>query len=264
MRRILRIFTAECRLVLAILTEYRAAVYIWMIAGTLPLLMMVVWRHVAENEAVGGFNAEDFARYFLIGFLVHQCVQAWVVWEFDEKIRSGTLSVQLLRPVDPYVGQAAENLVGNAFRLPAVLPVTFGGLYLTGALDGLAWHNLPQFLLALAGAWGIKFNMHYCLGLLALWTDRAKSLDPWAYLMMEALGGGMFPLDLLPPWLRTLVDLTPFPFIINFPVTVLTRSPDWASLAGGLAAQAFWTAAFVLLHRLMWRSGRKRFGAVGG
>jgi ABC-2 type transport system permease protein len=264
MKRIWRIFLACFRAELALVVEYRAAVYVWMLASSMPLLMMLVWRHLAEAGPIGGYDEALFARYFIIGFLVQQLLQVWVVWHFDEAIRTGVLAIRLLRPVDPYLQAVADNLAANGFRVPVTVGVTAAGLIGLGGWDGIRWPDLPLFLLALAGAWGVIFNMHYALALVGLWTERVKTLEPWTFLLLAACGGVLFPLDLLPVGVRGAIGLTPFPYIVGFPVSVLVREVPRDELMASLAMQALWIAVFVLSHRLLWRAGLRRFGAVGG
>ena len=262
--RLLRIVRALVRIDLAIFVEYRATVVIWMLAGFLPLMMMVVWRHIAETEAVGGFDAAGFARYFLLVFLVQQSQQVWVIWNIDYQLRTGTLAIGLLRPYDPLISEVVENVTANVFRLPLVLVVVIAGLIATGALGGFIWAQLPLFLLAVVGGWAVKFNMHYCLALLGLWTERARSFDGWFYLAASALGGGLFPLALMPEGIKRVVALTPFPLLVAFPIDLATRPLGISDILLGFAIQAGWTLLFFTLHRMLWRQGIKHFGATGG
>jgi ABC-type uncharacterized transport system permease subunit len=80
------------------LAEYRAEIEIWMISGSLPLVMMAVWIGLASSGPIGGYSADDFVAYFLLVFLVRQFTVVWVVWELDREIRLGELSPKLLRP----------------------------------------------------------------------------------------------------------------------------------------------------------------------
>jgi len=56
----------------------------------------------------------------------------------------------------------------------------------------------------------------------------------------------------------------PFRYMVGFPVEVLTGQLDRADLLAGFALQGFWTAVAILLYRVMWRSGLRRYTAVGG
>lgn len=261
MNRLWRIAKALFKVKLGLILEYRAAVLIWTLAGITPLIMMFVWLEIAKTGSAGGHSPADFALYFLVAFLSIQFTQAWVVWNFDYLIRGGEFSVQLLRPFDPWLSELIENQVSNGLRLPVNLAIVAIGLWLTGAWRSVEIDRLPAFALALILAVQITFNFSYALGLIGLWTERIKSADTWNYLMLFALGGAVFPLDLLPPGLRTLIELTPYPWVVSFPTSVMTGRAD---LARGFVVQLIWVGLAVIAHRYLWARGLKRFGAVGG
>jgi ABC-2 type transport system permease protein len=148
-------------------------------------------------------------------------------------------------------------------RLPIVLLVTGIGLALGGGLEGLRWERLPLFAVSIVGAWLIVFNLNYALGLLSLWTDRAIALESWYYVVASVLAGKLFPLDLLGGGLRQAIDFTPFPYIVNLPIEIMTGRLSFGGMFAGLAIQLFWAGLFVGAHRLLWRLGLRRYGAVG-
>lgn len=258
-----RAFRALFAASLAEIAEYRALVFIWMLAGTLPIVMMFVWMSAAGSSEISGYSAVDFAAYFMLAFFSGQLTQIWVIWSLDEDVRKGTLSIQLLRPVDPVFGYAAFNIAANSIRLPIVLLLTAVGLYLGGALAHLPWERVPLFALSLLGSWLIVFNLNYALGLLSLWTDRAIALESWYYMVNAVLGGRLFPLDLMPAGFRLAVEFTPFPYIVNLPIEIMTGRLTMAETAIGIGVQILWAGLFIAAHRIMWRLGLRRYGAVG-
>ena len=258
---IARFCRAYFRISFAIMLEYRATVFLWILAGVTPLIMMFVWRHLAAAEPIGGRGPTAFSFYFLLAFLSTQCCTVWVVWNIDYHIRDGTYAIQLLRPFDPWLGEVIENIAAYALRLPLNVLIVALGLLLTGGWDLIEPARLPAYLLALLLAWQLMFNMNYALSLLCLWSERVKSADAWVYTMLYTLGGALFPLDLLSPTLRAAISWTPFPWMVNFPVELLAGE---ARPFPGLAMQTAWLAIMVVGHRVLWRLGRKQFGAVGG
>ena len=78
---------------------YRGEFLVWMLSMTLPLVMLALFRAVAAEGAVGGFDGAAFTAYFLAGLTVRQLVSSWSIWEINREIREGTLSMRLLRPV---------------------------------------------------------------------------------------------------------------------------------------------------------------------
>jgi ABC-2 type transport system permease protein len=259
--RLLRISRANMRVMGALIFEYRATVILWMLAGITPLIMMFVWRNIAEGGAVGGRGPDDFTFYFLMTFLVTQCCQVWVIWNVSFNVTMGTYVVQLLRPYDPWLTELLENITANGMRLPINLAIVAIGLTVSGTWHLIDPGRLPAFVLSVILAWQIMFNVDYVLGLLVLWTERIKAAEAWVYTMLYCLGGALFPLDLLAPDMRSLIELTPFPWMVSFPMALLDGTADpWR----GFAMQALWIVIPVCVHRLLWKRGLKFFGAVGG
>ena len=56
----------------------------------------------------------------------------------------------------------------------------------------------------------------------------------------------------------------PFRWAFGFPIEVIIGPISDGELAAGLAMQAAWLAALVVLIRVVWRRGVRRFAAVGG
>src|SRR5262245_17199334 len=102
------------------MSAYRAEIVIWILTGSLPLIMLAIWigKAQAAGGAVGGFSPQDFAAYFLSAWFSQQMIVAWVAWEIDFQIRQGTLSSKLLRPLDVFWEHIAAHLAERLVRLP--------------------------------------------------------------------------------------------------------------------------------------------------
>src|SRR3974390_1661893 len=88
---------------------YRAEMLVWVLSTTMPLIMLALWSAVAADAPVGRFGQRDFVAYFLATFIVRQLTGAWVAWQMSFEVRTGSLSMRLLRPVHPMVSHAGGN-----------------------------------------------------------------------------------------------------------------------------------------------------------
>lgn len=247
----------------AVMTEYRAEIAIWMISGSLPLIMMFIWISLAEAGPVGGYSAADFAAYFLTVFFVRQMTVVWVLWELDRQIRLGELSPKLLRPLDPFWEHAMDNLAEKVVRIPLLIPPLALGFWLTGARLELALTSVLAFMLALSAAWVMRFCQQYSFGLLTFWFDQVLGLEQVWFALYFGLSGMLAPLSLYPEAIQRIIAYTPFPYLVDFPVQVLLGNVSGSAFWQGLAIQALWVAVFVTLRWLLWRQGLRRYGAVG-
>ncbi len=250
----------------SMMSAYRAEIFIWMLSGTVPLIMMTVWIGKAQTSggAVGGFTPQDFAAYFLAAWLSQQLVVAWVASLLDDHIRQGTLSLKLMRPLDVVWEFLSDHLAERVVRLPFVFLILVGGLFLApGARITPDLQHVLAYVPCIVLAFAIRFLIGYCIGLLAFWFDQATAIDSFYFVISVFLSGGFAPLEFYPPLVRALVEWTPFPYVIYHPVRVLTGAADGPEIARIIAVQLLWVLVFGLLRHALWRRGLVRYGAVG-
>ncbi|MFC4453208.1 ABC transporter permease [Deinococcus sonorensis] len=250
----------------ASMTAYRAEIIIWMLSGTLALVMMLIWMAQASRAAggeIGGYNGQDFASYFLSVWVTGQLLVAWVAWELDFQIRQGTLSPQLLRPLDPLWVHYFHHLAERIVRLPFMVLLVALFAWLTGAhFSSNPLDYLIFLVLAMVG-FTMRFLWEYCTGLLAFWMESSTALSELNWLLYAALGGFFAPLSFYPPLVQDIARWTPFPYMVGLPAQLLAGKATLAQASWGLLVLAGWTVAFWLLRAWMWRSGLRRYGAVG-
>jgi ABC-2 type transport system permease protein len=248
------------------MSAYRAEIIIWMLTGAVPLIMLAIWigKANASGGAVGGYTPQDFAAYFLAAWFSQQWIAAWVAWELDTHIRTGTLSPKLLRPIDPMWEFAAGHFTERLVRLPFMFVVLALGLVLVPGTDitpGIT--NLVAYGLCILLAFAIRFLFAYCTGLLAFWFDQATAIDEFYYIIAAFLTGSFAPLSFYPPLVRTIIEWTPFPYLVYYPARVLTGAESGTAILRVLAAQICWLVVLLFARTLLWKHGLRRYGAVG-
>lgn len=262
-RKLRAVFAAQIGNMLA----YRAQIVIWMLAGTLSFIMMAIWIAQAQSAPggrIGGFDAGDFASYFIGTWVVGQFLVVWVVWELDYQVRLGHLSPKLLRPIDPIWEHVTSHVAEKAVRLPLVVLIVAIILQL---VPGARLTSDPLMLLGFVGVialgFAVRFLLEYCLGLLVFWTESVTSVQNLSFLAYSAFGGIFAPLSLYPEGLRQFAMFTPYPYMVNLPARMLSGAATWADVGSGVLVLFGWFAALAALRLLLWRVGLRRYGAVG-
>ena len=248
------------------MTAYRAEIVIWTIGGCVPLIMMAVWigQAQARGGRIDGYTPAGFASYFLAAWITQQMLVSWAVWELDRLIRMGELSPKLLRPLDPMWEQLAAHVAEKAVRVPLILIIAVAGMLLVpGARVTPDIAHVLVYILSVVLAFAIRFLIAYSLGLLAFWISQATALDELYYVVFTFAGGGFAPLTLYPAVAQAIVAWTPFPYLVYYPVRVLTGASDSAEVLHVLLVQCLWLAAAWGLRSVLWRTGLRRYGAVG-
>jgi ABC-2 type transport system permease protein len=260
-----RAYPTLLRIGLAEAVAYRAEFIVWMLATTMPLVMLAIMSAVASEAPVGRFDQDAFIAYYLITLVVRQMTGAWVAWEMVQEVKEGTLALRLLRPIHPLAGYSAESLAAVPMRALISLPLTIAVLLIA------ARHNMSHdpvnvlvFLASLPGAWVLNFSVSAMIGTLSLFIE--SSLQIWELWMgcFMLLSGYLLPLSLFPPWLERITRILPFSYLQAFPVETLTGIRDRHQALAGLGAQWAWALGALVTMLLFWRRGIRRFAAYGG
>lgn len=261
MKRIIRKALTLLSVYYAYMVEYRAELILWVLSGSFPIILMGIWIKAAQNGSFG-LSPVDFARYFLTVFLVRQITVVWVIWDFEKEVVEGKLSPKLLQPLDPVWHHVASHVSERIARTPFVLILValFFILY-PQAFWVPSLSQLLLFTLAVVLAFILRFVIQYTYALFAFWSERASALENFWLLFFLFLSGMIAPLNVFPEPIRTIVLFTPFPYLIDFPASILVGLP--VDIVRGFLSMVGWILIFLGANRLLWRAGLKRYSGMG-
>ena len=247
--------------------QYRAANYFFMIGMVVePIIYLVVWSTIAESNGgqIEGFTPGTFAAYYIVWTLVRNMNIVLTPYSWESRIKDGQFSGQLLRPVHP-VHEDLASFIGWKFVVILLwIPIAVVlSLLFRPELHPTA-RQVAVFAVAIWGAYLIRALMQWSLGLITFWTTRVGAIfDAW-YLSELLLSGRLFPLQLMPSWMRSIGRFLPFQWTFAFPITALTGPITDRELLVGVGAQVVWIAVAIAVLRLVWPRAVRRFSSVGG
>ena len=223
MNDILRAYHALVRASWATVLEYRAQVVLWIVSWLFPLIMMAVWLAVVDEVGpAAGWDKGDFASYYVAAALVMQLTGIWIVHDWEEDVRTGSLSVKLLKPLDPFHHYLANELGWKLFALVLLVPLF---AVATGLLPILHYPVTPGRLVAviisILLSLTLNFAMGSAFGVLAFWTTQSHTLFGIWSGIGQFLSGWIAPLALFPAGFRRLADLLPFYPTLGLPIEIL-------------------------------------------
>ncbi len=266
MKALTELYAQQFKTTFAMMLQYRAALAIWMIGHVLePLIYLVVWSTAASSRggSVGDYSTREFAAYFLTMMLVNHVTYTWIMWEFEYRIRHGSLSAALLRPVHPIHSDIADNVSSKLITLPFMIIIAAGlALLFHPNLSPSPWVFLaaiPVLLLAFA----IRFLFEWTLAQAAFWTTRVSAINQIYFVLILFLSGQIAPLSLFPRSVQIAAEWLPFRWMIGFPVELLLGRIAPVQAMTGVGVQVAWVILGLILLKAVWRRGVRTYSAVG-
>lgn len=260
-----RVYRALLRVSWEMALEYRAQALLWILSGVFPLVMMVVWLALVDEAGpILGWDQDDFIGYYIGAAVVFELATAWTVFDWDEDIRNGTLSVKLLKPLDPGHHLLSRELGWKIFILffivPPVALIAWLSPRITYPVDTAMF---LAFMLSVITGYLLSFLMSSAFAMISFWSTLSGNVYGLWIGIGQFLAGWIAPLALFPDWFRQVASWLPFRSTLGFPVEILTGQLSWPQILFGFEVTFGWISFFWIVYRTLWRKGLRRYEAVG-
>lgn len=228
-------------------------------------VLFSVWRAVMEGrENPAGYTWPEMRTYLLLSFLLSLLLSFGTEERVSASIRDGSLSMELLKPVHYLALRLAELLAALLLELlSAGLCLLIAAVTLVRAVPPESGMQ-PALTLSLLLAVALKGALAVTTGILCFWTTNALGLIWCRQAVALLLSGAMFPLQMLPDWLRSVAYALPFQGSFHTPVVIYFGRVDPGEAAGLIAAQVLWLGFLCATAVLLLNRGFRRLDTYGG
>jgi ABC-2 type transport system permease protein len=216
--------------------------------------------------AAAGYQPAQLATYvwFGQGLLAVVMLGGWS--DLADRIRTGEIATDLLRPIHPVALYLATDLgrAGHAALFRFLPPVLVGLLLFDLYLPARAG-SWPLFAASAGLGVVVCFGCRYLVNATAYWLLDIRGVSRAWLVAASVLGGLYFPLRFLPdPVAAALYLGTPFPAIIQIPMDVLVERDPPAVQAGMVGVQAVWAGLVLAACREVQRRAERKLVIQGG
>ncbi|MFB6398303.1 ABC transporter permease [Polymorphospora lycopeni] len=224
---------------------------------------------VATGTGTGlaaGYSREQLATFVWAGQGLLAVIGIWGWTELADRIRTGDVASDLLRPVDPVTSYLAGDLgrAGYAVLTRFVPPVLTGPLFFDVHVPA-RWQTVPLFAVSMLLAVVVCFGCRYLVNATAYWLHDARGVTTLWTLGSGVLAGLYFPLRFLPDWLWGTIWLaTPLPSVMQAPLDVLVERDPAPVQLGIVVVQLGWAVAVLAGCRLVQHRAERRLVVQGG
>jgi ABC-2 type transport system permease protein len=220
-----------------------------------PLLGLAVWSAALPGET-------GISTYYVALLVAQLMTVSQEYYSVTMRIYEGGLNDDLLRPHPFLIVPLGDSIAIRVWHLLIGLPIIAMAMRFAGVSFSLVDVLIAIPALALAAT--LQFLFVYALALSALWTEQAGGITDFGSTMVFLLGGVAAPITMFPDSIRPLGEALPFRAMLGFPAEIASGNLSGAQILQGYGWQVLWLAVLVPVAVFVWRSGVRRYTAVGG
>jgi len=221
----------------------------------------------SEHAVIGGYTYENMVSYYLLT-MVSRAFSSMpgLASGIAAQVRDGSIKKFLTQPIDMlgylFWHRLAHKLVYYGVALgPFVLVFWLCRKYFPPLPEPA---TMAAFCATLVMAFLLGFLIEALLGLIAFWFLEVSSLL-FIYMMLNYfLSGHMIPLDFLPNGVQAAISFLPFKYLAYTPAAIWLGKYDSAELPLLLLEELCWVIGLLILNRLAFHRGVRRYSAFGG
>jgi len=249
---------------------YRLNFILWRVRNVFQILLTYfLWSTVFANPGtqIFGYNRAKILTYVFGIMIVRALVLSARAMEVSSDVAQGDLSNYLVKPMSYLkywftrdVASKALNLIFAAVEFFVLFLILKPPFFLQTDVV-----SLTAFLISIILAIFIYFFLLFLISSIPFWAPEIGWGSHFLITMVivEALSGSLFPVNILPSTLQSIVLATPFPYLIYFPVQVYLGQITGTALIGGLMVAGAWTGILWFAMNFVWQKGLKVYQAIG-
>ncbi len=229
---------------------YRVNFIMWRFRNILQIfLVFFLWDTVftQPGREIFGYDRTHILTYVFGLLIVRGIVLSARSIEVAGEISRGELSNYLLKPASYFKYWLSRDISSKALNLVFAAVETTLLFFILKPPFFLQTNPtlIVGFIFALALAVFIYFVLLFITSSVPFWVPEAG----WGMhflvtaVAVEFLSGALFPLDILPGVIQSILNYTPFPYLIFFPLQVYLGRITGFALVRGLFVSSFWAVA---------------------
>jgi ABC-2 type transport system permease protein len=249
---------------------YRLNFILWRVRNVFQILLTYfLWSTVfaSPTTEIFGYDREKIITYVFGIMIVRALVLSARAMDVSGDISTGDLSNYLIKPISYFkywftrdISSKALNLIFAVFEFLILFLILKPAFFLQTSPIAIF-----AFLVSIILAILIYFLLLFLISSIPFWAPEIGWGSHFlvTVVVIESLSGSLFPINILPNTLQSIVMATPFPYLIYFPVEVYLGNITGTALVGGLMVAAAWTGVLWFSLNFVWQKGLKVYQALG-
>ena len=178
-----------------------------------------------------------------------------------EEIDTGSINGLLVRPMN-YYEYYLSQLLGYKFvttMFSFIFPIAIVSIFDLPT----QWNRVPAALVLIFYYLIFVYGMSFCISSLAFFFNKVNSLTVTKNLALWLLTGELFPLDLMPEYIKNIFLALPFSCGVYIPVGYITGRIDSTTFLQGFQTTTIGLIVVSIIGFFLWKKGMKQYAGTG-
>lgn len=227
-------------------------------------IQVCIWTALLKSGSKDTVSLQDMVTYTIVAYIFSKITHSNVCAKLSQKVRSGTIAMDLIRPISLKWYLFFEQLSDNIFNLLFVAgPVVI--------LSALVWGivvsditYLILFVISTVLSVLLAFYFQYVIGLFAFWVKDGTYTRMITEGLLEVFSGAIIPIWFYPSILKNICDWLPFRLIVFEPIAIFLGKYPLPECTNLIGLQLMWIFIFVLFEKFIWHRIQKEIVVQGG
>lgn len=201
-------------------------------------------------KAVSGVREQDMLTYTMVSVIMGNLLTMGVEGRIESSVRSGSVALDMLKPVNIYGVYLAEDLGDMAVALFQIaVPLLMIGTAMFGFPAPASAGCFLFFLVSFSIGYLINWILAALLGMCAFKVISMGPVRNVKGFIMKLLSGSVIPLWFFPEGFQTVLEFLPFVNIYQLPLGIYIGQYTLEEMVRRTVLQMFWCAALWLIFQ---------------
>jgi ABC-2 type transport system permease protein len=256
------------RMAIARESAYRVNLLVALVGfGARVYVLRFVWTQLYRTNgavAPSGVSLHSMLTYLVIGQVLLMILQTSSTEQIREKVREGSIAIDLIRPIAFPVYLVADNLGTVLYNALIAMPALIVSLLFIQVFPPPDMLHLVAFSVSVPLSFLVVFAVNCLANFTAFWTLETFGLQFALQFAALLLSGVIVPVFFLPPGFGAVAQYLPFAAMFSAPLSIFIGQVSGAALWATLGIQAGWATILLLVVALVWQAAKRRVIVQGG
>lgn len=229
-------------------------------------LLSMVWTALYRNNGEqAGITLPAMITYATLALLLDLIYGVNGAYVIREKIREGSIAIDLMRPISVPFYVLADTVGQTLFASMQIIPALGLSLFIVHLDAPATFGAALGFLVAVLLGFVVNFFLDLIMATITFWTMEIFGVQLMVQFISSLLSGSLVPLYFFPPGIiQQLAFASPFAAIYNAPLSIYIGKVTGMQIVTTLGTQVVWAFVFGVVALGLWRLGERQVVIQGG